>query len=51
MKAVRKVLATAGVVCAAMVAGCQPQGGAAGVAIIDLDAIARALGRDDVIAQ
>ena len=51
MKAVRRVLAGAGVVCAALIAGCQPQGGAAGVAIIDLDAVARALGRDDVIAQ
>ena len=52
MKAVRKILAVAGIASLALLAGCEPQGGGrAAVAIIDLDAVARALGRDDVIAQ
>ena len=52
MKAVRKILAVAGIASLALLAGCEPQGSSrAAVAIIDLDAVARALGRDDVIAQ
>ena len=52
MKAVRRVLVFAGLACLTFLAGCEPQGsGRAAVAIIDLDAVARALGRDDVIAQ
>jgi Skp family chaperone for outer membrane proteins len=52
MKAVRKILAVASIASLALLAGCEPQGGnRAAVAIIDLDAVARALGRDDVIAQ
>lgn len=52
MKAVRHLLTVAGIACLALLAACEPQGGGrAAVAIIDLDAVARALGRDDVIAQ
>lgn len=52
MKEVRRFLTVAGIACLALLAGCEPQGGGrAAVAIIDLDAVARALGRDDVIAQ
>ncbi len=52
MTAVRRYLTALGLACLAFLAGCEPQGGGrAAVAIIDLDAVARALGRDDVIAQ
>ena len=52
MKAVRQVAVVAAIAFFALLAGCEPQSGSrAAVAIIDLDAIARALGRDDVIAQ
>ena len=51
MKAVRRIrlLALAGVI--SLLAACEMPTAGTPVAIIDLDAVARALGRDDVIAQ
>lgn len=52
MNPARRVLSAVAIASLMLLAGCEPQGGdRAALAIIDLDAVARALGRDDVIAQ
>lgn len=52
MNPARRVLSAVAIASLMLLAGCEPQGGDhAALAIIDLDAVARALGRDDVIAQ
>ncbi|MEE4299996.1 MAG: OmpH family outer membrane protein [Pseudomonadales bacterium] len=52
MTSVRLVLSAVGIASLVLLAGCEPRSGdRAALAIIDLDAVARALGRDDVIAQ